>query len=193
MRAILIFAGCSAILTSAACGGSITTVDGNANTGSLQPTQKQQLCSDVYTYVTNNFSVSDFAALTCGAEASSQKNCQQAYSSCLAKSPSAGGIPVPTAPTKSDCAAFEQAVVLCHSTVAEFSNCVEEALNAVKILESQEPLCTTADYEAAGLMAVQSLSSDCVSLFTSCESALVPGTGSSVNVGGSSKLDGGAG
>ena len=42
------------VAVAAACGGQITTVNGNENTATLSPTDQNQLCNDVYNYIRNN-------------------------------------------------------------------------------------------------------------------------------------------
>lgn len=165
-----------------ACGGQITTVDGNENTSTLTPTDQNQLCNDVYAYVRSNFSSSDAIKLECGFSTSSQANCQQTYNDCLAQASSnvdAGALFSGTP----DCTSFDQEVAKCNTTVSEYTKCVQEEMSIVKNLEGQMPLCGQAAIEAADITALQGLSSDCVQMLTSCN---VP-----VSTGGTITVDAG--
>lgn len=156
----------------AACGGSITTVDGSKNTANLTQTDQNQLCNDVYDYVTANFNSSDAIKFACGSEAANQPNCQQAYNTCIAQSSTVDAGAITKGPL--DCTAFNQAVAQCNTTVAEYTKCVQQELSAMKSIESQMPLCGQAALEAADLNAFSSLSSDCVTLLTSCQLTFGP-------------------
>ena len=123
--------------------------------------------------------LSDAVKLSCGFQSATQANCQQAYNSCIAQETGLfdGGAITGTP----DCTGFNQAVAQCNTTVAEYSKCVQEELDAVKNIEGQMPVCGQAALEAADINAIQGLSSDCVQLLTSCQLTFSPST--SVHVG----------
>ena len=169
-----------AIAVVAACGGQITTVDGSKNTQTLSPTDQNQLCNDVYNYVKSNFSTNDGMKLGCGFSSATQPNCQQAYNNCLAQSATVDAGAILNGPP--DCTGFNQAVAQCNTTVAEYTKCVEQEMNIIKNLEGQMPICGQAALEAADINALQSLSSDCVQLLTSCQLTFSPTPGGTVTV-----------
>ena len=82
MRASFLFLGFVLI----ACGGTMTTVDGNENTSTLPATDKDQLCLDTYNYVRNALSTDDLAKLECGFNQTTSQDpsaCDSAYQACL--------------------------------------------------------------------------------------------------------------
>jgi hypothetical protein len=158
----------------AACGGSITTVDGSKSTGSLSPSDQNQLCTDIYNYTLANVSTSDELKLSCGFEAMNQPSCTQFYATCTSQSVGAFDAGVQGTP---DCTAFNAQVAKCNTTVAEYTKCLEEEINALKSLESQMPLCDQASAVKAELTAYGSLSADCIQLAQTCQFTTVPSSG----------------
>jgi hypothetical protein len=167
-------------LALAACGGAVTSVDGNKNTNSLTPTDQDQLCLDTYNYVKSSISVDDIAKLECGFQTTSTdpSSCAQTYQTCLTTAEAnAQQISWPLAP---DCTGFDQSVAACNTTVAEYTKCLQEEVDALKSLESSFPLCSTAQEQAAGIQAESRLTTDCLALMQTCQITFVPaGSGSS--------------
>src|SRR4051812_41551261 len=91
-----------------ACGGSVTTVEGDKNTSTLQPTDQDQLCLDTYNYVRNAFSTDDIAKLQCGFTGTTSQDpqlCASTYQTCLTNArANAQQIQWPLVP---DCTNFE--------------------------------------------------------------------------------------
>ena len=168
-----------------ACGGSMTTVDGNDNTNSLSSTDQNQLCIDTYNYVKNNVSTDDVAKISCGfagAEADGG-DCQSTYDTCVANAEKTA-TPLPAAP---DCTAFDQSIAKCDTTVAEYTKCLQQEVDAMKSMESQFPFCSQAQEESAALQAYAKISSDCLQLMQTCTITFGPTSGSS----SSGSFDGG--
>jgi hypothetical protein len=166
------------MLVAIACGGSVTSVDGSKSTGMLTPADQNQLCTDVYNYVVNNFSSGDAVKYECGSEAVDQANCQQAYATCIAQTPALPDAGIVMGAL--DCTTFDQAVAQCNTTVSEYSKCLQQELSALKSIEGQMPLCGQGALEAAELSALSNnLSSDCIQLLTTCQLTFVPGSSSS--------------
>ena len=173
-----------------ACGGSVTSVDGNKSTATLSPTDQNQLCTDVYNYVKASFSPTDIARMSCGFSFSTSgttdpTTCQSDFSACVQKETAntTNGLNQPL-----DCTTFDQQVASCNTTVATYTKCLTEEVNAMKSLESQMPFCSQSAAEAADLNAMSQLSSDCLALANSCPGLGFGGTTSS---GGGATSDGG--
>jgi hypothetical protein len=164
-------------LAAAACGGSVTTVDGNKNTSTLQPTDQDQLCLDTYNYVRNSFSTDDLAMMECGftPQTTSQDPaaCNSAYQACLTNArANVQQIQWPLAP---DCTGFDQSIAACNTTVAEYSKCLQEEVSVVKTMEGYFPLCSQAAEQQAAIAGAAHLSQDCISLLQTCHPSFVPG------------------
>jgi hypothetical protein len=163
-----------------ACGGTMTTVDGNENTQTLPTADKDQLCLDTYNYVRNNFSTDDLAKLECGFSQSPTQDpsaCQTAYQSCLTTArANVQQIQWPLVP---DCTSFDQSVASCNTTVSEYTKCLQEELDAVKAMEGDFPFCTQAAEEQAALAAASHLSQDCITLLQTCHPAFAPSSSGS--------------
>jgi hypothetical protein len=172
-----------------ACGGAVTSVDGNDPTASLSPTDQDQLCNDTYNYARQNLSPTDVAKISCGfqTEVDAGATCSQAFNTCVAQETNGIGALPPGPPTAAECATFNQQVAACNTTVGEYTKCLVQELNAVKSLEGQMPLCTEAAMQIAELNALSQFSEDCVALLDSCQITFVP-TGGSVSV---TQFDGG--
>lgn len=165
-----IFFLCAVGATAAACGGSMTTVDGNKSTTTLTPDEQNQLCTDVYNYVKSSFSTSDMAAMACGfsgaSSTSDPSTCQSNYSACVAKE-TASMTGITNQPL--DCTGFDAQVAQCNTTVAEYTKCLQQEVAAMKSLESQFPLCSQAAAQAAEINAMSQLTSDCLQLAQTCQ------------------------
>ncbi len=153
-----------------ACGGSVTSVDGNKNTSTLTPTDQNQLCNDVYNYMKSSLSSTDLARLECGFSGSSTPNndptaCQNAFNTCVAQASPNMNWPTGTI----DCTNFDQQVAKCNTTVAEYTKCLTEEVAMIKSMESQMPFCSQAQAESAALQAYGNLSSDCLQMMNTCQ------------------------
>ncbi len=170
-----------------ACGGSMTTVDGNQDTNSLSTTDQNQLCTDTYNFVKNAMSSGDIAKISCGFAGASLDggDCQTTYNTCLANAQQ-NQQQLPPTP---DCTGFDQAIAKCNTTVSEYTKCLQEEVDAMKSMESQLPFCTQAQEESAALQAYAKISSDCIQLMQTCSITFGPTSGSS----SSSSFDGGGG
>jgi hypothetical protein len=159
----------------AACGGAVTTVDGSKSTGTLSPTDQNQLCDDTYNYILANFSQNDIAKLSCGFQGMNQPSCPQTYDTCVTTM-TATEKPLPAVP---DCTGFNQGVAKCNTTVDEYTKCLKEELDAVKAMEASFPLCDQATAQVAEINALQHLTADCVQLMQTCQIAFAPSTNKS--------------
>ncbi len=174
-------------IVAAACGGAVTTVDGNDNTGSLTPTDQNQLCVDTFNYVKNDFSTTDLAKLECGNQESANGNtqvCNDTYNSCVTKAEAQLALENPLATATPDCTGFNEQVAKCNTTVGEYAKCFKEEIDFVKNLEGKFPLCSQSSAQAAEIIGLQSLSEDCVNLLTSCQLTFAPSGGSGGSGGG---------
>jgi hypothetical protein len=155
---------CAVIGVLAACGGSITSVDGSKNTATLSPTDQTQLCNDLYNYEKSNFSTTDELELVCGSEAANEANCQQAYQTCMSQT-TLGDAGFGATP---NCTTFDQQIAQCNTTVSEYTKCFQEELTVIKNIDSMMPLCGQNAFEIAYLNAIANMSSDCISLMQTC-------------------------
>jgi len=159
-----------------ACGGAVTTVDGNENTSTLPASDKDQLCLDTYNYVRNAFSVDELAQLECGFTQTTSQDpaaCNSAYQACLVNArANVQQIQWPLAP---DCTGFDQSIAACNTTVAEYTKCLQQEVNVVKVMEGSFPFCTQAAEQQAAIMAAGQLSQDCIALLDTCHPTFVPG------------------
>jgi len=159
-----------------ACGGTMTTVDGNENTSTLPTSDKDQLCLDTYNYVRNAFSTEDLARLECGFSQTSSQDpaaCNSAYQACLVNArANVQQIQWPLAP---DCTNFNQSITACNTTVSQYTKCLQEEVNVVKVMEGDFPLCSQAAQQAAAIAAAGQLSQDCIALLDTCHPSFVPG------------------
>jgi hypothetical protein len=162
-----------------ACGGSVTSVDGNKNTSSLDPTDQNQLCIDTYNYIKSSISPADMAAMACGfagvSSTSDPTTCQSDYTTCVAQQTAAMGTQM-NQPV--NCTGFDQTLAQCNTTVATYTKCLAQELDMMKSLEAQFPLCSAAAAQTAELAALNKLSGDCIALMQTCQMAF-PGAGSS--------------
>jgi hypothetical protein len=171
-----------------ACGGSVTSVDGNKSTATLTPADENQLCTDVYDYMKSSFSPADMARLACGFSSTTDTTtttCQNDFSACVTEQTATMSTAMNGAP---DCTAFQQQVAACNTTVATYTKCLVQEIDAMKSLESQFPLCTPGAAQSAELQAMSKLSADCLALMQTCQVVAVGGSGSS---GGGGLPDGG--
>jgi hypothetical protein len=172
-----------------ACGGSITTVDGNDNTSSLSPVDDNQLCLDTFNYVKNSVSQTDIAELSCGfTQTQDPSMCVATYNTCVANALTQ---PNPLTNATPDCTQFNEDVKKCNTTVGLYTKCLAQEVNVIKSIESKFPLCTQAEAEAAEIESLQQLSNDCVMLLTSCNLTFVGSSSSSSSFDGGSAPDGG--
>jgi hypothetical protein len=170
-----------------ACGGTMTTVDGNENTQTLPSTDKDQLCLDTYNYVRNTFSNDDLAKLECGFTQTTSQDpvaCNSAYQACLKNAQAnVQQIQWPLVP---DCTAFDNSIAQCNTTVSQYTKCLQEEVDVVKAMEGDFPFCTQAAEEQAALAAASHLSQDCIALLQTCHPAFAPSQsgGGTVDAGG---------
>lgn len=170
-----------------ACGGTMTTVDGNENTSTLPAADKDQLCLDTYNYVRNTFSTDDLAKLECGFTQTTSQDpsaCDSAYQACLTNAKA--NVQQIQWPLSPDCTGFDQSIASCNTTVDEYTKCLREEVDAVKAMEGSFPFCTQAAEEQAALAAASHLSQDCLALMQTCHPAFAPSQngGGSVDAGG---------
>jgi len=158
-----------------ACGGTMTTVDGNENTSTLPTSDKDQLCLDTYNYVRNALSNDDLAKLQCGFTQTSSQDpqaCKSAYEACLVNArANVQQIQWPLAP---DCTGFDQSIGQCNTTVSQYTKCLAEEIDAVKAMEGSFPFCSQAAEQQAAIAAATHLSQDCIALLDSCHPTFVP-------------------
>jgi len=174
-----------------ACGGTMTTVDGNENTSTLPATDKDQLCLDTYNYVRTNFSTDDLAKLECGFTQTTSQDpsaCESAYQACLTNAKA--NVQQIQWPLEPDCSGFDQSIASCNTTVSQYTKCLQEELDAVKAMEGSFPFCTQAAEQQAAFAAASHLTQDCITLLETCHPAFAPSTSGSSNSGG---FDGGGG
>jgi len=170
-----------------ACGGRVTTVDGNESTANLTPSDQDQLCLDTYNYIRTSFSNDDLAKLECGFNGATSQDpatCDTAYETCLTNA--RANVQQIQWPTTPDCTGFDQQVAACNTTVGEYTKCLQQELDLVKALEGDFPLCSQAAEQAAALSAAGKLSTDCIQLLDKCHVTFVPGATATT-------LDGGGG
>ncbi len=168
----------------------MTSVSGSENTSSLSPTDQNQLCLDTYDYVKSSFSNDDIAKMECGFQGAGTttdpSTCSSTYQTCVTKAEQQlqTNNPLPATP---DCTGFDQAIAQCNTTVAEYTKCLQQEIDAIKSLESSFPLCTQAEATSAEIAAAGKISTDCIQLMQTCKISFAPsGTsgGGPVDAGG---------
>ena len=175
-----------------ACGGTMTTVDGNENTSTLPTNDKDQLCLDTYDYVRNALSNDDLAKLECGFNQTTSQDpsaCDSAYQACLVTA--RANVQQIQWPLSPDCTGFDQSIAACNTTVSQYTKCLQEEVDAVKAMESDFPFCTQAAEQSAAIAAASHLSQDCIQLLDTCHPSFVPSSSGSSSTG--SFDDGGGG
>lgn len=166
-----------------ACGGSVTTVDGNKDTSNLTPTDQNQLCLDTYNYVRTSFTNDDIAKMECGFKLSQDPStCATTYTTCLTAAQAQ--LQQTTIPTTPDCTGFDAAIAKCNTTVAEYTKCLQQEVDAMKSLESSFPLCSQSAATSAEITAMSKLSQDCIQLMQTCELSFGPTSGGGSSGGG---------
>ena len=163
----------------AACGGKVTSVDGNQNTSTLTPVDQNQLCDDTYNYAKSSFSNGDIAKLQCGFSTESSSDpatCAQTYQTCLGAAESNPQFQWPATP---DCTSFNEQITKCNTTVAEYTKCFQQEIDAVKSMESSLPLCSQADAEKLSATLFSKMSTDCIQLMQSCQVSFASGSSGS--------------
>ena len=169
----------------------MTTVDGNESTSTLTPTDQDQLCVDTFNYVKANFTANDIAKMECGftdSQSQDPSSCTTKYQTCL--SAAQANLQQFQYPATPDCTGFDAAVAKCNTTVAEYTKCLQQEVDAMKAMESDFPLCTQADATNAELAALGKMSSDCITLMQTCSLTFAPSSSSSSSGG---NLDAGGG
>jgi len=153
------------VLTLAACGSSVTSVDGDTKTKDLSPGDKTQLCQDVANYVAEAFSPEEIARIGCGFSGSDDTaSCEAAFEECVANAPKV--TPIADA---ANCEAFESMLAGCDATVDEFATCTEQMVDALASLEDKVPLCSQEAQLSAFYGLQNDISTECLTMFTSCQ------------------------
>jgi hypothetical protein len=153
------------LLALAACGSTITTVDGDAKTKDLSPADKNQFCKDVANYVVDSFDSDELARLACGFSVSdSGSSCQADFNECVANAPKVTPIA-----DSANCESFESMLSGCNATVDELSTCIEEMVDALGALEEKAPFCTEDALQSALFGILGEISSECITIFTTCQ------------------------
>ncbi len=165
-----------------ACGGQVTSVDGNKDTTNLGATDSNQLCLDTYNYVRTSLTNDDIAKMECGFKLSQDPStCSSTYESCVTTAEAQlHGTTLPATP---DCTGFDAEIAKCNTTVAEYTKCLQQEVDAMKSLESSFPLCTQAAATSAEITAMSKLSQDCIQLMQTCQLTFAPSSGSGSNGG----------
>lgn len=156
----------SAVLV--ACGGAVTTVDGNKDVSTLTPTDKDQLCKDVNSYVQTSISPTDFKKLICGSLSYSTNaaQCQTQFQTCMAD-PKRDV----TFSTTIDCNGFASTILKCNGvTVSQFSDCFKQYVDAIKAYSSHMPICDAAARQQAQLDILNHISNQCLQTLIKCSS-----------------------
>lgn len=174
MRSFIALFGAGVVVL-VACGGKVTSVDGNKQTNQLAPSDQNQLCTDEYNYITGSFSTQDLARISCSSAFENGGDCQTAFNDCVAQASTVAVWPPP------DCNAFAQALAQCNTTVSQYSDCIQQEVNVLKSIESKLPFCSQGDEEAAFIQAEGQVSAACLNLLQECP----------ITFGGSSSSGGG--
>jgi hypothetical protein len=168
-------------VVSVGCSGSITSVDGSKKTNALSPTDKAQLCEDTFNYVVDAFSADDIARLACGfgaTDSGGASSCQSDFDKCVSETAKQASAPLEGA--KPNCTGFNASIAKCNVTVDQYTQCLEEQLDAMKTLIDKAPFCTESAITSASIGLLGSLSAECIQLISTCTISFAPGpTGSS--------------
>lgn len=154
----------SAVLV--ACGGAVTTVDGNKDISTLGPTDKDQLCHDVANYVQTSISPTDFKKFICGSTsfATDPTTCQTQFQTCMAD-PKRDV----TFSSMIDCNGFAMTVLKCQGvTVSQFSDCYKQFVDAIKAYASHMPICDQQARINAQTDILNHISTQCLQMLIKC-------------------------
>jgi hypothetical protein len=149
-----------------ACGGAVTSVDGNKDVSTLGPTDKDQLCHDVANYVQTSISPTDFKKFVCGATSFSNDptTCQAEFQTCMAD-PKRDV----TFSSMIDCNGFAMTILKCQGvTVSQFSDCFKQYVDAIKTFASHMPICDPAAQLAAEKDLLNHISNQCLQTLSRC-------------------------
>lgn len=159
-----------------ACGGAITSVDGNKQVSTLGPTDQQQLCHDIVNYVETSISPTDMKKFICGISLSTSSDpaaCQSKFTTCM-NDPNKNI----SYSTMVNCNGFSTTLLKCTGvTVSQFTNCYKQEIDIIKIYASKMPICDRAAAQAAALDAVKNISQECLQVFQKCSISTGGGTG----------------
>ncbi len=175
-----------------ACGGKVTSIDGNQSTTTLPASDQNQLCLDTYNYVRSTFTNDDIAKMECGLDFQSNQDpstCSSTYQTCLTKAQQQ--LQGTTLPTTPDCTGFDAQLAKCNTTVGEYTKCLQEEVDAMKSLEGSFPLCTQAEATSAEIAAMGKISTDCIQLMQTCQITFAPSSSSGGGVPDAGPPDGG--
>jgi hypothetical protein len=148
----------------AACGTTVTSVDGDKHLQNLSPSEGDQLCEDIANYVSDAFSGEELARIACGFAVSEGASCKSDFNDCVAHA----NVGTPIADT-ANCDAFRETLKSCDATVGQFADCVTQMVDALGKLEQEVPLCSQ-QAQIDALVGLESdLSSECITLFSKCQ------------------------
>lgn len=154
------------VLWIGACGGSITTVDGNKPVGTLTPTDKGTLCQDVYTYSRIVLSSTDYARIACGLRGGTidSPTCMQDFQTCVQDL-----APKLMFPQNPNCDGFNQALAVCGNiTVSQWEVCFKQSIDLMKSISGSLPFCTRADQQQLAFALSGKLSAQCIQIWSRC-------------------------
>ncbi len=178
-----------------ACGGAVTSVDGNKQVSTLGPTDQDQLCHDIVNYVETSISPNDLKKFLCGITLSTSTDpttCQSKFQTCM------------NDPTKNisfstmvNCNGFKTTLLRCTGvTVSQLTDCYKQEIDIIKSLASRMPICDKAAAQAALIDASSRISQQCREVFIKCSistSGGGTGGGDSTPDAGPPPYDAGAG
>ena len=173
------------VLALGACSTTVTSVDGNKNVATLTPSDGDQLCKDIASYVSGALSPEEIVRIGCGFAMSDAggSSCQANFDQCV-KDANVTTTPIAD---PSDCDAFRASLKGCNVTVDQYTTCLQQAVDALSKLEQDVPFCSEQALETAAAGAEGDISSDCLTIFQTCSLSF---GGTSTSSSGSS--DGGS-
>jgi len=149
-----------------ACGGAVTTVDGNKDVSTLNPMDKDQLCHDVANYVQTSISATDFKKFICGSLSYSTDaaQCQAQFQTCMADPKRDVSFS-----TMIDCNGFSNTILKCQGvTVSQFSDCYKQYVDAIKSYSQKMPICDQQARINAQVDILNHISTQCLQTLIKC-------------------------
>lgn len=156
-----------------ACGGAISSVDGNKDVGTLSKTDQDQLCHDVVNYVETSISNNDFKKFICGVSSGSTDpiTCQANFQKCMDDPKRDINYS-----TMVNCDSFSQFVVNCKGvTVSQFTDCYKQYTDLLKTYASKMPVCDATARQQLALDLTNKISTQCVQMLIKCANTSTSG------------------
>jgi hypothetical protein len=175
-----------------ACGGAISSVDGNKDVSTLGANDQDQLCHDIINYVETSISTNDLKKFLCGITLTSSSDpitCKANFDKCMAD-PNRNI----SYSTMINCNGFSTTLLKCTGvTVSQFTECYKQEVDLIKSFAGKMPLCDKNSLVAAESDAINHISNQCMQVFLKCSISTTGGGTVDAGVPDASPPDSGGG